>query len=527
MEKNPCNLPGSTMSNNGTVCLATKVYSLMAAVVDGWTVGSLVVVGVVSCLWVAFLWLSHRWTSSLERMRDSSCPLPLPPGTMGLPFVGETLEFIRKGAEFFAARLARHGPVYKTHMIGCPVVRVVGGEHVRHVLMGELVNVRSNWPMCVQRLVGPQSLLGMSSERHRKIKPVIGAIFSPTVLSSFVPTIQRVVNRHLDRWCQTSATQGHVLGFPACQRLSLDLALEIVLGQSVERSRDDSLPQAMRDFVGNLFSLPVSIPGCGMWKGLRARERILQEVRHKLDMTQERSDADFHSLVELMQLQPEMCDQRQLIEDNSLELFFAGYTTTSSAFCSILMCLGRNPEVLQKVEAELEEEGLLHDLGKELTYDVIERLHYVHSCSNEVLRFYPPVGAFYRKAIRTLQIGGFQVPKDWVVSCSVRETQQTSKFFHDPDRFLPERWLQMSEEQREKLRYDYLPYGVGARVCVGRRLAVIFQAILVVEVVRRCRYRLKNPHAPMLYIPVTKPKDDLPVVFSHRLREDNGDLESC
>ncbi|KAL8561489.1 hypothetical protein ACOMHN_011171 [Nucella lapillus] len=506
------------MSSYGSVFLTTA-HRLVSGLVDsGWTLGSGLAVGLLSLLLLLSLALTRRWTSKYERMRDLACALPLPPGSMGWPLIGETVEFARKGAEFFASRLAQHGPVYKTHMVGMPVVRVVGGEHVRHVLMGEHVSVRSNWPQCVQRLVGPWSLLGMSSEQHRRFKPLIGAIFTPTIMASFVPRIQTVVTRHVAEWCRRSSSEGQVLGFPSCQRLSLDLSLELILGQSMERSRDTSLPRAMRQFVGNLFSLPVAIPGCGMWKGMRARERILQEVRHKLDMTQERSDADFHSIVELMQLHPEMCGQRQLIEDNSLELFFAGYSTTSSAFCNALMCIARNPEVVQKIEAELEEEGLLQDVGKELTYDVLERLRYVQGCNSEVLRLYPPAGAVFRKATRTLQIGDYQVPKDWVVACSIRETQQTSKAFSDPDRFQPERWVRSmgGEERKEKNRFEYIPFGAGARVCVGRRLAVLFQAVLLVEVVRWCRLQLVNPRAPMVYIPVAKAKDDLPIVVTPR-----------
>ena len=67
--------------------------------------------------------------------------------------------------------------------------------------------------------------------------------------------------------------------------------------------------------------------------------------------------------------------------------------------------LTRNPDVLRKVEAELHEHGLLEDPSVELTYDVIGRLQYVHGVSSEVLRLYPPAGAGFRKALKTLQIG--------------------------------------------------------------------------------------------------------------------------
>ena len=64
-------------------------------------------------------------------------------------------------------------------------------------------------------------------------------------------------------------------------------------------------------------------------------------IRQKLDSSQLRDDADFLSIVELMQERDELAHQPQVIEDNALELFFAGYSTTSSAFCSALLCLGR------------------------------------------------------------------------------------------------------------------------------------------------------------------------------------------
>lgn len=57
------------------------------------------------------------------------------------------------------------------------------------------------------------------------------------------------------------------------------------------------------------------------------------------------------------------------------------------------------------MEAELNEYGLLEDPSVELTYDVIGRLQYIHCVNNEVLRLYPPAGAGFRKALKTLQIG--------------------------------------------------------------------------------------------------------------------------
>ena len=95
-----------------------------------------------------------------------------------------------QGSEFFSCRLGRYGPVYKTHLLGGPLVRVVGGDNVQRVLRGEHVTVRSSWPRSVRRLMGPHSLLAVSGDRHRAVRGVVAGLFTPTALASFVPRMQ-------------------------------------------------------------------------------------------------------------------------------------------------------------------------------------------------------------------------------------------------------------------------------------------------------------------------------------------------
>nr|KAG5690047.1 hypothetical protein BaRGS_009854 [Batillaria attramentaria] len=386
-------------------------------------------------------------------------------------------------------------------------------------------------------MVGADSLLGSTGDKHRLTKKLIISVFTPAVLASFVPRIQAVIRSHVERWCQMCSEEGFMHGFPACQRLSADIAMEVILGfGSGTRSRSDGHPNseelltALITFVDNLFSVPVRIPGGGFWKGMRAREVLLQAVRQKLDESSTRADADFLSIVEL--LQEVQCpdgtclrDNRPVIEDNALEMFFASYSTTSSALCSALLCLGRDPEVLGKVEAELREHGLM-DERAEVTYDELNKLQYVHCVNREVLRLYPPAGAGFRKAEQTLQIGGYQIPEGWTVAYSIRETQHTSSEFTDTERFQPERWMASEgDELKERLRFHYIPFGSGARACVGRRLATMVQAIFVVELVRRSKWTVWNPWPTVKYVPVTRPADNLPVTFRHRTHTEENEAE--
>lgn len=65
----------------------------------------------------------------------------------------------------------------------------------------------------------------------------------------------------------------------------------------------------------------------------------------------------------------------------------------------------RHPEWQKKLEEELKEFCLLDNADSPVTTNVIQQMRYLQAFVNEVLRLHPPVGAVYRKAKKTLQVG--------------------------------------------------------------------------------------------------------------------------
>jgi hypothetical protein len=64
--------------------------------------------------------------------------------------------------------------VFKTHLLGRPVIRVSGAENVRTILLGEHRLVRSQWPQSAHILLGSHTLLGAVGEPHRRRRKVRG-----------------------------------------------------------------------------------------------------------------------------------------------------------------------------------------------------------------------------------------------------------------------------------------------------------------------------------------------------------------
>lgn len=77
-----------------------------------------------------------------------------------------------QGSRFHTSRRERYGTVFKTHLLGRPVVRVSGAENVRTILLGEHRLVRSQWPQSAHTLLGSHTLLGAFGEPHRQRRKV-------------------------------------------------------------------------------------------------------------------------------------------------------------------------------------------------------------------------------------------------------------------------------------------------------------------------------------------------------------------
>ncbi|XP_067656989.1 cytochrome P450 26A1-like [Haliotis asinina] len=460
-------------------------------------------------LFLAMIVTTWLWRQYYQRAVDPRSKLPLPPGSMGFPLVGETLSLISRGSDYFLSRRQQYGNVYKTHLLGQPTIRIMGADNVRHILMGEHVNVESCQPRSVKRLLGQGGVINASPDSHKIRKKLLLRALAPAAIQGHVPRIQKLVRNHILDWC----SKGEQFGTDICKRLTISIAANILIGFDVDDQSLQSIISSFQTFTGNLFSLPWELPGSGLSKGLKARQQLIMEIKKRLHTeTQQWSLLD-----ELKNLDKTTTSlTADEMADKVLELWFAGNDTSSSTTNSTLLALGKDEGVRKQIEEELEENGLLSS-DAVLTFDSLKKLTYVGHVVKEVLRVYPPVGGGFRKVKKTMEIEGYQIPEGWNVIYSIRDTHQTTKLFDDKEEFKPERWNIVGEKTRVSgHRFHYIPFGAGARACPGERFAMTFLKIFIVELIRTCTWELKNRSPKITYFPATKPSDNLPVTFHLR-----------
>ncbi|KAM6949393.1 cytochrome P450 26B1 [Aplochiton taeniatus] len=466
-----------------------------------------------------------RWTAT----RDKSCKLPMPKGSMGFPIIGETCHWLFQGSGFHASRRQKYGNVFKTHLLGRPLIRVTGAENVRKVLMGEHTLVTVDWPQSTATLLGPNSLANSIGDIHRKRRKVFAKVFSHEALESYLPKIQKVIQESLRVW---SSNPEPINVYRETQRLSFTMAVRVLLGFRVSEEEMRHLFSTFQDFVDNVFTLPIDLPFSGYRKGIRARDTLQKGIEKAIREKPCSQGKDYSDALDvLLESAKENGTEltMQEIKEATIELIFAAFATTASASTSLIMQLLRHPSVLERLREELRTGGLLLPNGGpraeegELRLDTIVGLRYLDCVVKEVLRLFTPVSGGYRTAMQTFELDGVQIPKGWSVMYSIRDTHDTAAVFRDVDAFDPDRFSAGRAEDKQG-RFHYLPFGGGVRSCLGKQLATLFLRILAVELAGTGRFELASRGFPrVVTVPVVHPVDGLRVKF-HGLDSNQNEI---
>ncbi|XP_067909378.1 cytochrome P450 26C1-like [Heterodontus francisci] len=302
------------------------------------------------------------WTLGWNVTRDRGNKLPLPKGSMGWPLLGETLHWMVQGSNFHASRREKYGNVFKTHLLGRPVIRVTGAENIRKILLGEHSLVSAQWPHSTRILLGFNTLANSIGELHRQRRRVLARVFSHSALDSYIPGIQQLVRSRVRAWC---GEPGPVAVYPATKALTFCIAIRILLGLRAADQQLDRLSSIFEQLMENIFSLPLDIPFSGLRKGIRARNALHEYLEKAItEKLQKNSPGAYPDALDFM-LNSARENGKELslqeLKESAVELIFAAFSTTASASTSLVLLLLQHAQALEKMRQELEQHGMIRD----------------------------------------------------------------------------------------------------------------------------------------------------------------------
>jgi cytochrome P450 family 6 len=191
----------------------------------------------------------------------------------------------------------------------------------------------------------------------------------------------------------------------------------------------------------------------------------------------------------------------------ALVLLVAGYDTTGSTLSFLCYQLAKNPEIQDRLRAEIQE--VTGDSDEEVTYDHLSKMTYMDQIISETLRFHTPLSALQRVASNDYKLPGSDliIEKEMGVWINTMAIHFDTKHYSNPNVFDPEHFNKEAKAARHP--YAFLPFGQGPRGCIGMRFALLEAKLALANIVRKfvllpsekTKEPLElDPHASIAYV---------------------------
>jgi cytochrome P450 len=374
-------------------------------------------------------------------------------------------------------------------------------DAIRHVLVENYENyTRTPAGMRVLRPVLGDGLLIAEGRAWKHQRRTLSPAFTPRAVASLVPHMIAVTD-------ETIAKLQGACGEPVdlretMQRMTLEIAGRTMFSFGMAR-HGAQLREFVMEYGARLarphfldLLLPLGWPSPQDLSRSRFRKRwtrfigMLMAERRAAGKNEGAPHRDLFDLMGAAR-DPEtgqgFTDQQ--LGDEVATMILAGHETTATALFWSLYLLALDPATQQQLAAEVQ--------GATSTAEFdVEALKFTRAVIDETMRLYPPAYLIARAAAAPDTIAGMPVKKNDVVLIAPWLLHRHEKLWRDPNAFIPQRFMPPAPPPD---RFAYLPFGVGARICIGAHFALVESTLALARIIGAFRVELldKAPVMPM------------------------------
>ncbi|KAI4385655.1 hypothetical protein MLD38_003651 [Melastoma candidum] len=448
-------------------------------------------------------------TASLRRRGAT-----LPPGCLGIPLIGETLQLVaayrtENPEPFIDERVKRYGPLFKTHVFGEPTVFFTEPETNRLLLQNEGKLFECSYPGSISNLLGRHSLLLMKGALHKRMHSLTMSLGSSSVIRDhLLVDMDRLIRSNLAWWSD------RILLMEEAKKITFELTMKQLMsfdpGEWTESLRKEYVL-----VIEGFFSVPSSIFSPSYRRAIQARTKVAEALN--LVVKQRRKDKESGGtkkrdvLGALLDSDDHFSDEQ--IADFLVALLVAGYETTSTMMTFAVKYLTETPRALAQLK---EEHGRIR--GKknqldELNWEDYKSMTFTQCVINETLRMANIIGGVFRRAMTDIDIKGHRIPKGWRVFASFRAVHLNPEYFEDARTFNPWRW--QSNSGTSMPGQIFTPFGGGTRLCPGYELARVEISVFLHRLLTTYSW-VPAEDDKSVYFPTTRMQKRYPIHI-HRL----------
>ena len=353
-----------------------------------------------------------------------------------------------------------------------------------------------------------ESVFSTNGEQWRKQRAMVNPAFAHTNLKHVFHMMQTASHELCDNLLVQSQAHDYIHIDPIMTHVTADIIFRTILSQKLGEQEAHNIHKAFNKYQSyaqrvttlKLYGLPVFF----LEGRLKKYAGDIHDVFAKI--TKERYKA-FHILREKGEDLPnnDILDAlmsakdpdtgayfsfKDIIDQLSI-IFLAGHETSASALTWSLYLVAHCPHLQEKAFAEI----INATKDAPLNFETLKQLETVNSIFQEAMRLYPPVSFLPREASRDMTLRSKELKKGDMISISPWLMHRNGNYWQDAHSFAPERFTNENSEDKEAIKSCFMPFGKGARICIGAGFAKQEAVLILADIFMRFKIELKPHHS--------------------------------
>uniref|UniRef100_A0A8B9U0W5 Cholesterol 24-hydroxylase n=1 Tax=Anas zonorhyncha TaxID=75864 RepID=A0A8B9U0W5_9AVES len=418
-----------------------------------------------------------------------------------LPIIWRMMEKQELIHDLFLQWSEKYGPVIRFNAFHRVSVMILSPEGVKEFLMSPqyskdpLVYGRI-FNMFGVRFLGNGLVTDRNYEHWHKQRKVMDPAFSRTYLIGLMETFNEKAEELMEKLEEKADGKKEFSMLTMMSRVTLDVIAKIAFGLELNALSDDRtpFPHAVTMIMKGMTEMRIPfvkyMPGKQkMIKEARESLRLLRRVgKECIDQRREAIQSGKEDTLDILTqilkgdaLEETRDDENML--DNFVTFFVAGHETTANQLSFTVMALAQHPEIMERVQAEVDE---VLGAKRDISYEDLGKLKYLSQVLKESLRLYPPVPGTVRWTEKENVIEGVRIPANTTVIFSTYIMGRMERYFEDPLTFNPDRF----SKDAPKPYYSYFPFSLGPRSCIGQVFAQMEAKVVMAKLLQRFEFQL-------------------------------------
>ncbi len=438
-------------------------------------------------------------------------------GPKGLPIIGNLRAF--SGSDRIQNMLdwkAKYGDTIKIQLVNQPAYIITNPEDVYEIMVKSAHKVHKSpilkkW---LTRAIG-EGLLLSEEDFHKRQRRLAQPAFHMQRISSYADIIVDYGEQMVETWGNNQQLDMH----ESMMTLTMQIIAKVLFDADVSQDAHD-LSEAITigiESAMHKITHPITMPE---WIPTPANRRtdqayaLLNGTIEDIINDRRQTMEDKGDLLSMLLLSVDEDGERmndKQVRDEAMTLFLAGHETTANALTWTFYLLSQNPDVLEKLLAEIDTV-----VGnRRATMADLKQLTYTEMVLKEAMRLYPPAWILTRLVKEPIELSSFTAQPNDILIVSQYLTHRDPQLWENPDVFDPQRWTPEAEKSRPK--FSYFPFGGGPRVCIGNNFAMMEGQLLLATLLQRYTAELQ-PNTTVTPEPVItlRPFAGLPMILKKR-----------